>query len=292
MERKQLTSTTKKQSTTDTILDDLIELGFLKYEAQVYLALVVSGPMNPTEIAKRSDVPRPNVYDTLKKLLEKGFVIKEDVKRAPRYIAVSPSEVISKLKSNKQRELEKLEQLENTFQNDLEKVYREIMSRMSPTETGWLIVGKDKVYNQVKRMLTESNEEIYSLITPDVSTSPNATDDLFKVLADKSNAGVTVTAGWKIDKNNFKIAELLNKAKNIFHWSIGEMPLGTYISDSRECLITFIGEWTPTPTHDLAIWLRNPKYVKAIEALTLKLFTLIMPASERIKELKTKRGRG
>jgi hypothetical protein len=67
------------------------------------------------------------------------------------------------------------------------------------------------------------------------------------------------------------------------------MPLGTYISDSKECLITFIGEWTPTPTHDLAIWLRNPKYVKAIEALTLKLFTLIMPASERIKELKTKK---
>ena len=283
-----MSSTSIKQSTTEIILEDLIELGFLKYEAQVYLALVVSGPMNPTEIAKRSEVPRPNVYDTLKKLLEKGFVNKEDVKRAPRYMAVSPSEVISKLKSNKLRELEKLEQLENTFQNDLEKVYLEIMSRMSPTETGWLIIGKNKIYNQVKRILQESTEEIYSLITPDVSTTLNAKNDLFNVLVDKSNEGITVTAGWKIDKNNFKMAESLNSSKNVFHWSIGEMPLGTYISDSRECLITFIGEWTPTPTHDLAIWLRNPKYVKAIEALTLKLFTLIMPASERIKELKSK----
>ena len=145
-----MSSTSRKLGPTDTILEDLIELGFLKYEAQVYLALVVSGPMNPTEIAKRSDVPRPNVYDTLKKLLEKGFVIKEDVKRAPSYMAVSPSEVISKLKSNKLRELEKLEKLEITFQDDLEKVYLEVMSRISPTETGWLITGKDKVYNQVK----------------------------------------------------------------------------------------------------------------------------------------------
>ena len=269
-------------------MESFIELGFLKYEAQVYLTLVVSGSMNPTEIAKRSGVPRPNVYDTLKKLIEKGFVIKEDVGRAPRYIAVSPSEVISKLKSNKLRELEKLEKLEKTFQNDLEKIYTEIMSKMSPIETGWLIIGKKKVYDLARRILTNSTKEIYSLITPDITTFSSVSNELLELLLDKSNAGINVTAGWKIDKNSLKIAELLNKSKTIFHWSIGEMPLGTYISDARECLITFIGEWAPAPSHDLAIWLRNPKYVKAIEALTSKLLSLIMPASERIKELKAK----
>jgi sugar-specific transcriptional regulator TrmB len=213
--------TSKKLGTMDTILDDLIELGFLKYEAQVYLALVVSGPMNPTEIAKRSDVPRPNVYDTLKKLLEKGFVIKEDVKRAPSYMAISPSEVISKLKSYKLRELEKLDKLETTFQNDLEKVYIEIMSKMSPTETGWLITGKDKVYNQVKRILDKSTEELFLLIPPDLSSPPDATNDFFKLLLDKSNAGVTINAGWAIDRNSFKIADSLNKSEGIFHWCIG-----------------------------------------------------------------------
>ncbi|ABL78552.1 TrmB family transcriptional regulator [Thermofilum pendens] len=49
-------------------------LGLREYEARAYIALVLYGSMTATELAKRSELPQPRVYDVVKALEEKGLV--------------------------------------------------------------------------------------------------------------------------------------------------------------------------------------------------------------------------
>ncbi len=52
----------------------LKDIGLTEYEAEVYLALLTHGQMSAYELAEKAGLYRQVVYDTLKRLEEKGFV--------------------------------------------------------------------------------------------------------------------------------------------------------------------------------------------------------------------------
>jgi HTH-type transcriptional regulator, sugar sensing transcriptional regulator len=52
----------------------LREYGLSEKEAQTYLALLPLGKINLQEIAKRVDLPRTTIYNTLNYLISKGLV--------------------------------------------------------------------------------------------------------------------------------------------------------------------------------------------------------------------------
>ena len=59
---------------TEDILKTLESLGFSKNEAKIYVTLLDIGPATATDISQRSKLHRPNVYDSLTSLSEKGLV--------------------------------------------------------------------------------------------------------------------------------------------------------------------------------------------------------------------------
>ncbi len=52
----------------------LQNIGLSAYEAEAYLILLKKGRMSATSLAKHVQISRPNVYDLLERLLEKGVV--------------------------------------------------------------------------------------------------------------------------------------------------------------------------------------------------------------------------
>lgn len=58
------------------MLEDLLQLGFLKNEAMVYLALVELGQSPAGEVIKKTSLHRNIVYETLDKLIAKKMVMK------------------------------------------------------------------------------------------------------------------------------------------------------------------------------------------------------------------------
>ncbi|MFH1785287.1 MAG: helix-turn-helix domain-containing protein [Candidatus Micrarchaeota archaeon] len=76
-------------------IESLTKLGFTKNEALAYLTLLRIGEATVSTIAQYSGIYRPYVYDTLKKLSEKGlvsFIIKDKVRL---YNAAPPTEFLS-----------------------------------------------------------------------------------------------------------------------------------------------------------------------------------------------------
>ncbi len=145
----------------------LRRLGLTKYEIQAYITLVESGgnEQNVTQIVKKTGIPHPRAYDTLRNLVKYGLItpktqidkITEDQKRtAKSYRAFEPAIGLGNLfayftyaKEEAVKELEKL------------------FISMTEFESGiWEILGRDNIINIINIMITKAKHEI--LISADV----------------------------------------------------------------------------------------------------------------------------
>ncbi len=78
----------------------LIGLGFSAYEARAYIALLGVGAANGYEIAKRSGVPRGNVYDALDRLIERKAVTRRPGPGRGLFVAVPPGHLADVLQAD------------------------------------------------------------------------------------------------------------------------------------------------------------------------------------------------
>ncbi|WP_158266721.1 TrmB family transcriptional regulator [Alsobacter soli] len=80
------------QATGTEATADLRRLGFTDYEARIYVQLVRQSPATAYEISKTTGVPRPNAYQALEALAQRGAVL--PVSENPiRYVAADPKQL-------------------------------------------------------------------------------------------------------------------------------------------------------------------------------------------------------
>jgi len=90
----------------DGIAKRLVELGFSQYEARTYVGLLVSGdPATGYGISNDTGVPQPKVYETLRKLVERGAAFRVG-ERPARYAATPPDALLGSLEREFQARLE------------------------------------------------------------------------------------------------------------------------------------------------------------------------------------------
>jgi len=81
---------------TPEVLRDLRALGFTDYEARVYIQLLRQSPATAYEVSKNAGVPRPNTYNALESLSQRGAVL--PVSEGPaRYVAAPPDQLLDGL---------------------------------------------------------------------------------------------------------------------------------------------------------------------------------------------------
>jgi len=107
-------------------------LGFSRKEVDVYLAVLQSGKVSASDVARKTGINRTTVYSVSKELMKKG-VIREDLGKKTRYlVALSPSELTSLTEKEERRLLEKKRMIENAIVQ-LEPMTK---SAASPSKTG------------------------------------------------------------------------------------------------------------------------------------------------------------
>ncbi len=76
----------------DNIINELQNIGFTKYESQIYISLLKESPLTGYEISKLSGVPQSKVYENITKLLNNNIII--NVGTDPiKYIPINPNAV-------------------------------------------------------------------------------------------------------------------------------------------------------------------------------------------------------
>ncbi|MBO8173940.1 MAG: TrmB family transcriptional regulator [Thermococcus sp.] len=110
----------------------LKELGFNEYEVSAYLTLIKEGPLTAGELATLSKVPQPRIYDVIRTLMGKGFVITIGG-RPKKVVAVNPEKVFSEIERKYVRKV-------NLVKEMLKELYNP-----GEGEIGNIIVVKSKI---------------------------------------------------------------------------------------------------------------------------------------------------
>lgn len=75
------------QDVRNQIIDSMLSLGFNKYEAHAYVTLLLDPSKTAYEISKLSEVPQSKIYETMKKLVDRGLATAKGYKPI-KYIAL------------------------------------------------------------------------------------------------------------------------------------------------------------------------------------------------------------
>lgn len=78
------------------IAERLTQLGFSQYEARTYVGLLMSDGATGYSVANETGVPQPKVYETLRRLVDRGAAIRT-AERPARYAAVAPELLLKTL---------------------------------------------------------------------------------------------------------------------------------------------------------------------------------------------------
>lgn len=124
----------------------LMETGFTRHEAILYITLCRLGEMTGYEAAKTAGIPRSNAYLALAGLVEKGGVYRVDSESA-KYMSVPVDELVVNVRK-------KMEESLSFIENN-------IPHKQEVSEPYITITGERNVLNKMKNMLRKSKERIY-----------------------------------------------------------------------------------------------------------------------------------
>ena len=149
----------------------LKDLGFSQYEAACYMTLVASHPVNGSQLSKLSGIARSRIYDVLRSLTAKGYVLEV----APGQYAPLPSD-------------ELIRRLQREFQANISALEKEIAgaSQKEDFEYVWTLTGYDTVMAKARDMISSASKEIYARLFPE------ADRHLAKDLLAAHNRGVAI----------------------------------------------------------------------------------------------------
>ncbi|MFX0036466.1 MAG: TrmB family transcriptional regulator [Candidatus Hermodarchaeota archaeon] len=254
-----------KNSNEFDIEDALQSLGFTKNDSKVLLTLCKFKILSPADIAKQSGVDRARVYDSLNRLIEKGFIQKEPVKRGANYQVIPIERIFKAIRE------EYKQKIEETL--TLEKVIAELEIDQEESEPRvWSINSRSKIRKKVKELISSADKRIFFIITPDLLMQElGGYDWVLKELWNKKfSSDIQIVIALKYNEYLKEEIKKLLKISIVIHSIEGDsvIPFGLLITDNQ-FLITTLDSVKEAPEYTSGLWLENgtPKQIVGYEHL-------------------------
>ena len=230
-------------------VDKLIDLSFSQYEAKAYVGLVTSSePQTGYALAKVTDVPQPKIYETLRRLVDRGAAaqVSED---PARYVAVPADHLLAMLESDFLGHLAQA-------RVGLERIQAPRVAEL-PT-AAWALDTQEAVFARAAEMIASARGRVYlSGKTRDLLT--------LKSTAEHASAGGVEFVVLHFGRPPFK----LDNARMVSHTSTEGMLYRRHraghlalVADSEVAL------WALAPggTDWTGVYMDNPLFASALKA--------------------------
>lgn len=230
------------------------------YETKVWLALLGKGVASAGEIAELSGVPRSRTYDVLESLEKSGFAVMK-LGKPVKYIAVKPTVIVEKLKSNTLRnaneKIKTLLKLKTTKEySELEQLYDTGIQPVKHEEISGAIKGKLTIYSHIREVLEGAKKQI--IICTSVDEIKNKSRFFSSIFDRLKKANIKMIIALSGDEKEIK------KINSKFR--INAKPINIdakfYIGDNEQVL--FIISKAELPEQEIAIWLNTPFFTSAL----------------------------
>jgi sugar-specific transcriptional regulator TrmB len=235
------------------IENSLQDLGFTKNDSKVLLTLAKYKILSPADIAKYSDVDRARVYDSLNRLMERGFIQKEPVKRGANYQIIPIESIFKTLRE------EYKEKINQTI--ILEKVISEIEIDKEYTEPRvWAISSREKIRKKIKELINSSERRIFFIITPDLLMEELGGQEwiLNELWNKKFSRELQIIIALKYVDSMKDIIKKLLKISIKVHSIEGDtvIPFGLLIADD-DFILTTLDQVQEAPEYTSGLWMEN-----------------------------------
>jgi len=145
-------------------IETIKKLGFSEYESKCYLALFERESLTVSEIAGLADIPRPNAYEALKKLLARGLSVSLPGKTR-KYAAADPQ--LFRKKSH--QALDDSKKTVDSLASELDSLFKRGQGNNSPLEYIEILKDPMQVHRRYLELFEVTEKEIMTFSKPPFS---------------------------------------------------------------------------------------------------------------------------
>ncbi len=175
---------------------DRFNLG--EYEIDAYLTVLEQGQLTASEIADRTDIPQPRVYDTVRSLSDRGLVeLRES--RPMKVVAIDPGEAFDNVQSSLERMIDELE--------------ARYTAPARETEAVSLVKSRSTILRYLEEVIDAAEYELSLSLTPDLLVRYE--EELAETIDDGVSVDLIVTpASEAPDPEEFDYLEVATSARS------------------------------------------------------------------------------
>jgi sugar-specific transcriptional regulator TrmB len=269
----------------DSLSEKLIDFGFTKEEAEVYVFLSSMGSSPARVVSRRFDVNRMRAYRVLKSLEDKGLV-ERIIGRPMRFVANPLQESLSKYIEGVRERLTELEIREEQIIDDWTRISDTNIDQAEESRFR-IFEGRQQIYELLVQMCERASGEICIVTTK---------SDLYRLalmgiddrLRSVSSEGIRVRVLTQVEGPDFAEMDYFSDFTEIRHVPL-PAPVRFVTIDERETLTTTSMEDTMSLTtqDDAGLWTNAPSYNSAMKIFFDALWRLATKASVIIEALQT-----
>jgi len=143
--------TTTGVNNLESLVPSLRQLGLSLNESKAYLCLLEKSGITAYEMSKNAGVPPSKIYDSLSKLLAKGFISIIKSGHAPTYVAIDPVKLLDRYQKDYNRTLEMLKKRLGEIRQNPEAFNQYI----------WHLGERAQILDKIREIVEGSQEMIY-----------------------------------------------------------------------------------------------------------------------------------
>ncbi len=254
------------------------------YEVKIWTALLSRGVSTAGELSDIANVPRSRSYDVLESLEKKGFVVMKFGKPI-KYLAVSPAEVVERVKKNMKKEAEKkvkrLDELKETeVLQELKQLYEEGIELVEPSELSGSLKGRHNLYNHLELTIKDAEESVTIMTTSQGLI--RKVEGLKPVLEKVKKRGVTIRIAAPITK---ECADAVKDISEVAEVRNSSSTARFLVVDGEELIFMVMHDKEVHPTYDVGIWVNTPFFARALEDLFELAWKDMEPAEAVLKKV-------
>ena len=234
------------------------------YEVKVWTSLLSKGTATAGELSDMSNVPRSRSYDVLESLEKKGFIIMK-LGRPIKYLAVTPSEIVKRVKKSVEEkakyEIKSIDEIQGTdvFQ-ELNLLFNQGIVNVDPNTIAGSFKGRSNVYDHVLNLIDKAEKEVVIVTSADglVRKVENLKTALKRL--NSKRIKIKIAAPIKTEKAKEAAHELKDIAE------VRDVDAGArfVLVDGKELMFMVSNDKTTHESSDVGIWVSTPFFGNAL----------------------------
>lgn len=269
----------------ERLSEKLIDFGFTKEEAEVYVFLSSMGPTPARIVARRFDINRMRAYRTLKALEEKGLV-ERIIGRPVRFVATPLEESLKRYIEGIKGRLSDLETREKEIIDDWVKLSEGAAERLEEPRFRFY-QGRQPIYDLLIQMCERSKGEI-CIVTTRGDLHRLALMGFDERLRGLNQEGRRIRILTQVEGPKFEEVDYFIDFAEVRHVPLPS-PVRFVTIDDRETLTTTsMDDSMSMTTHDdTGLWTNAQSYTSAMKIFFDALWRLASDAHEIIEALRS-----